>query len=269
MDWINIAISALIGGTAAALAYLFVRNPREKRWQFALAMILCIIPVKYFVTTYIEPPIHEWYFERQLENAVNDLPMVKQIKKIDPKTFQLFKDEVRSVVKQGQTVDEAIQRLSPMLMQIATKYLPLASDDALFRCSQALTQTMEELTEKDPMLTYKWLFPQKYGHVRPDKIVKPETTKALMTAMDEVLLTGSSNPVIVKDFSLGKERINQIMNKLTEKYGADVAVLSDMHAPGVDKAKACQIMISLYHEILKLPKEEGCTVFRCMYSQGG
>jgi len=200
--------------------------------------------------------------EVSIENTLADFPLFKEIKKVDSKSYETIKEEMRNVIKNGVSSDEAIHRVSPILLQFGMKYMPISSDDALIRCMEVLTRTMDELTQRDPSQTYKWLFPKQYGYVRAEKYVKRETATLMMNALADVVRTGASNPKTAIDSEEAEKSLEKVLSGLFIKHGEELEALSDVHSPQVDKKKACYLMIDFYNEILRLPRGESCTLFR-------
>jgi hypothetical protein len=264
MFWIDILMAGLVAGLSCLIASLVVKKPKERRLVFAGVLLLCFIPTHFLYTKFIRPEIVAWYHQRTVENALLELPLYKEIKNYDPQSYQLIRREIFAAIKRGQP-DDAVSKVRPILFQIGMRYIPLASDDALTNCIGALVRTMDELTQIDPMLTYKWLFPKQYGYVRADKYVKKETTQAMLNSLAEVIRTGASNPVVVKDFGEAETHLEKIRSVLFGKYGKELQVLSDLHSPRIDRKKACQLMIDIYDEVLKLPKRESCIVLRYLF----
>jgi hypothetical protein len=207
--------------------------------------------------------------EKSIENTLADFPLFEEIKKVDSKSYETIKEEMRNVIKNGASSDEAIHRMSPILLQFGMKYIPISSDDALIRCMEVLTRTMDELTQRDPSQTYKWLFPKQYGYIRAEKHVKKETATLMMNALADVVRTGASNPKIAIDSEEAEKTLEKVLSGLFIKYGMELEALSDVHSPQVDKKKACYLMIDFYNEILRLPRRESCALFRYLLTTEG
>jgi len=200
--------------------------------------------------------------ETSVENTLADFPLFKEIKKVDSKSYETIEEQMRNVTKYGVSSDEAVHRVSPILLQFGMKYIPISSDDALLRCMEVLTRTMDELTQRDPLQTYKWLFPEQYGYVRAEKYVKKETATLMMDALADAVRTGASNPKTAIDSEEAEKNLGKVLSTLFIKYGNELEALSDVHSPQVDRKKACYLMIDFYNEILRLPRSESCTLFR-------
>lgn len=207
--------------------------------------------------------------EPSMENRLADFPLFEEIKKVDSNSYEIIKEEMRHVIKGGASSDEAIHRVSPLLLQFGMKYIPISSDDALIRCMEVLTKMMDELTQRDPSQTYKWLFPKQYGYVRAEKYVEKETASLMMNALADVVRTGASNPKTAIDAEEAEKTLDIVLSRLFIKYGMELEALSDVHSPQVDKKKACDLMIDFYNEILRLPRRESCTLFRYLLASEG
>jgi hypothetical protein len=207
--------------------------------------------------------------ETSIESTLAGSPLLEEIKKVDSKSYEIIREEMRNAVRNGVSSDEAIYRVSPILLQFGMKYIPISSDDALIRCMEVLTRTMDELTRRDPRQTYKWLFPKQYGYVHAEKYVEKETATLMMNALADAVRTGASNPKTAIDAEEAEKNLEIVLSRLFIKYGMELEALSDVHAPQVDKKKACDLMIDFYNEILTLPRRESCTLFRYILTSEG
>ncbi len=204
--------------------------------------------------------------EKSVENTLSEFPFFKEIKKADLQSYESIQEEMRNLTKGGVSSEEAVHRAIPILLQFGMKYVPVSSDDALIRCMEVLTRTMDELTQRDPFQTYKWLFPEQYGYVRADKYVKRETAALMMDVLADAVRTGASNPNTAVDAEEAERNLGKVLSILFIKYGTELEALSDVHSPRVDRKKACDLMIDFYNEILRLPRRESCALFRYLFA---
>ena len=124
----------------------------------------------------------------------------------------------------------------------------------------------EQLTEKDPSLTYKFLFPKKYGSIQIGQYVTEKNQTELLNSLAEIIRTGASTPKVITDFRQADLYVENVRTSLYQKYEDELYILSDFHSPNIDKRKACRLMIDVYEEILKLPEEQKALVLRSMFS---
>ena len=262
MNWIDISLAGFIGAISALIAQLFVRNPKEKRVAFAILMIFTFVILNSVSTKFLRPGINAWYYQKQIQKSLLEIAAYKEISKYDPELFQLIKNEINVSTKSGESESQTITRIRTVISQGASKYIPLASDNALIAFAKVMIDTLKQLTSKDPLLSYKFLFPKQYGTISVGKYISQETQDALLDTLAAVIRTGASNPIVIDDYSEAEALLEKVRSILFKTYGDELFVLANFHSSDVDKKRACHFMIDLYEEILKLPKHETCLVLR-------
>ncbi len=266
MNWISIGLAGAIGALAALIAQLMVRKPKERWVAYTLVLISSFAVMYTLSRLYILPVLNTWKYQKNLEMSLQGIPAYQQISRYDPDAYQRINAEIQKLLKTGRNESKIIEQIRQIVGELVQKYLPRASDDALLSYMGVVTQEIEELASQSPELCFKFLFPQQYGAIDVRKYIRPETQKADLDALAEVIRTGAEDPINVEDFEGYNALIGKVITNLHAVYGDDTLLLQNPHVPEIDKEKFCKLTVALYREILKLPKQECSFVLRYMLS---
>jgi hypothetical protein len=215
---------------------------------------------------FLLPGIRLWKDQREIDQSLLEISAYQQIAKYDPNAYQEIRAEILDSLRKGESQPQSIARGRRLILGLVKKYIPRASDDAIIGYVNAMIQEIEELAAKDPELCYQFLFPEKYGTPDTTKHLKPETQRADLNALAEVIRTAVEKPQAEPDKVAGEAVVRKVLNTYYETRGDDVNLLKDPFAPGVDKCKVCNLVAVLYREIVNLPKEKSSLALRYMLS---
>ena len=264
MNWMNLGLAIAVGTFATIITYLTVRKPRE-RWVLYTIVFISCSGVFFTITSLYTVRVSNTQENLvALEATLSEIPAYKQILQYDPETYQRIQIEIQKSLEKGESKTQTIQKIRLIIAELVEKYLPYSSDEALLGYMSVIIQEIEELADKSPELCFQFLFPEQYGAIDVTKYIRPETQKADLDSLAVVIRTGAENPVHIQDFSGYDALIENIITNLHEMYGDDALLLENPHAPGIDKEKFCRMMVTLYREILKLPKKDSVLVLRRM-----
>lgn len=121
---------------------------------------------------------------------------------------------------------------------------------------------LSALEKSNPEACYAFLYGGPYIDFM--SLLSKDMQHALLDSMAGVIETGVSNPQVIPgemQVAIQRERVIKV---LTKRYGDDVALLSAVSAPGVDKAKICSMSGELYRQVLKLRKNDSVRLLRFM-----
>ncbi|MDR4498899.1 MAG: hypothetical protein MRK02_13430 [Candidatus Scalindua sp.] len=264
MNWMNLGLAIAVGAFATLITHIIVRKPR-KRWVCYTIVFISFSGVFFTITClYTVRESNTQKFFSDVEVTLREMPAYKQISQYDPETYQRIQIEIQKSLEKGENKSQTIQKIRLIIAELVEKYLPYASDEALLVYMSVIIQEIEELAGKSPELCFQFLFPKQYGAIDVTRYIRPETQKADLESLAVVIRTGAENPVHIQDFSGYDALIENIITNLHEMYGDDALLLENPHAPGIDKEKFCRMMVTLYREILKLPKKDSVLILRRM-----
>jgi len=264
--WITVATVILCFVLAVIIARLTVRKVLERQGLFAIIVLLCFFLMITLSNQYLLPEINIWREQRDIEQSLKKIAAYEQIARSEPETYARMKAEIKKSLRSGESKAHTSARIRRIVNELVGKYLPRASDDAIFGYVSVMVRELEELTRINPELSYQFLFPQKGGAISHAFHLSPEMKKADLDALAEVIRTGSTSPVVMQDFSEARALLEKAFANLYKAYGKDILLLKNPLAPGIYKDKYCNITIALFHEIFKLPKQQSCLVLRYMFS---
>jgi hypothetical protein len=90
-----------------------------------------------------------------------------------------------------------------------------------------------------------------------------------LSATAAVIETGGTNPQQIPTDKEVSPLLKNVVDRLTQKYSAaDLAVLADPSAPGIDHERVCRMTSALYREVLTLPAKAGARLLRFLFAQG-
>jgi hypothetical protein len=266
MDWITIIVLVMAGASSAVAAFLTPKRLRKGRIVPISIFILFFVGLGVLVKQWVSPAIHVWKSQRGVEKSLLQVSAYQYISKYDPKAYQQIRDEILDSIKKGEGQELATARGRKVVAALVSKYIALASDEAVIRYMDAVAREIEELASKDPEICYQFLFPERYGTSDIQQSLKPETQRADLAALADVIRTAAEQPQPEPDQKRGEESLKRFMNSFYQAHGDEALLLKDPFAPGIDKGKVCRLIASFYREVLNLPEEEGGTVLRYMLS---
>ena len=267
MDWITIIVLVMAGVTSAVAAvFLTPKRLRKGRIVPIIIFILFFVGLGVLVKQWVSPAIHVWKSQREVEKSLLQVSAYQYISKYDPKAYQQIRDEILDSIKNGESQEQTTARGRKVVAAFVSKYIPRASDEAVIRYMDAVAREIEELANKDPEICYQFLFPERYGTSDIPQNLKPETQRADLAALADVIRTAAEQPQPEPDQEKGGESLKRVMDAFHQTHGDEALLLKDPFAPGIDKGKVCRLIASFYKEVLTLPKEEAGMVLRYMLS---
>jgi hypothetical protein len=266
MDWMTIVFIATAGLISALVAFLTPKRLRRNGIVPTAIFILLFVSLGALVKQCVSPAIHLWKSQREIDQSLSQISAYQYIAKYDPKAYQQIRDKILDSIKKGESQEQATARGRKVVAVFVSKYIPRASDEAVIRYMNAMVQEIEELASKDPEICYQFLFPERYGTSDIPQNLKPETRRADLAALADVIRTAAEQPQPEPDQKKGEESLKRLMNSFYQAHGDEAFLLKDPFAPGIDKEKVCRLIASFYKEGLNLPKEEAGMVLRYMLS---
>jgi hypothetical protein len=266
VNWVKIGLALIIFVTSALLAHVITKRLQKRRTAYPVAFILFILGLSILSRQFLLPAINSWKYQRDLDRSLLDISAYQQIAKYDMQAYQEIRAEILDSTKKGENPTQAIGRGRKKIGALVTRYIPHASDEAIVRYMIAMIQEIEELANKDPDLCYQFLFPDRYGSPDSTKYFKPDTQRADLNALADVIRTAAEQPQPEPDKTQGEALLKKVMSSFYEAHGEEAQLLRDPFAPGIDKGKVCNLIAELYREALKLPQKDRGLLLRYMLS---
>jgi hypothetical protein len=207
-----------------------------------------------------------WGDAKQIENELLTIPLFQTLKTHSPETFQKVLFEFGDSTRGENTGSELIARSRVHIDKLLVRHLCQASDDAVIGFTLVITEQLSQLRAKGGERCYAYLSPRSSVPINARKDLSEDVLRSELNALKNVIETAVTDPQPIPDASQFLKEFEPIRKKLLERYGDDVLLLRDLSAPGIDKAKVCEMTIDLYGEILKLPRKDCANLLRYMFS---
>ena len=266
MDGMTIVFIVTAGFISALVAFLTPKRLRKGRIVPIVVFLLFFVGLGVLVKQWAIPAIHVWKSQREIDQSLLQVSAYQYIAQYDPKAYQNIRAEILDSIKKGESQGQATARGRKVVAAFVSKYIPQASDEAVIRYMDAVAQEIEELANRDPEFCYQFLFPKRYGAPDITQHLKPETRRADLVALADVIRTAVEQPQSEPDKNAGAALLKRVLTPFQKVYGAEALLLKDPFASGIDKGKVCRLIASLYKEVLKLTKEESSVLVRYMLS---
>lgn len=262
--------------TAIGIAFLYgfgafhlhrLHGPMTKWGRAAVALVATLV-LPLVVSTHLEreATVQRITAEGKIELELEQLEAYREVSNSDPGAYERIKEIIRDGIRKGQSVELIGLRISPLIAEVATKYLPQASDDALVAFGRLFVRRIEKLTQVSSDLCYQYLFPQEYGTTELLKHMSYETLQEEQAVLAAVIRTAAQNPQPSPDAFQSEALLEPVYIRLYTEYGDDLLLLDNPLGESVDKKRVCTIMAAVYKEVLDMPKKERGIVLRHMFS---
>ena len=267
VDWGSVVLAGVSGALGAVIAYLLVRNPRERRIAYALIFLVSFAILNALARVFVLPYIRVWQYERQVEQQLQDIPAYRAIQKNDLQTYERIRAIARDGIRNGQQPEVLASRIRAVISELVIRYIPYASDDSVIELTGVMVREIEELTQANPNLCYQFLFPQRYGPLDLTKHIDAKTLQDDLAALAILIQSATHNPQPKPDPSQSETLLKAVYARVNEEYGDDIRLLDNPHSQSVDKGKVCTIIAGLYRHVLNMPKTQSSLVLRYMLSR--
>lgn len=267
MNWISIGIGAAAGLVAALLAHLVVRKPQERKIAYGVVFVVAFVFLNTLARENILPTLNNYYEAEKAEETLLKIPAYQELKQHDPNTYQVMLSGLREGLRKGSSEEELIAQVKTNLGPLIEKRVPYASDQAVVTYMGVVVKELRELNRQDPSLCYRFLFPQQYGAINPQKYLSKQLLSADLAALAEVIRTSATDPQPAPTEQDVAADLEIVVGQLQEQYGDSVSVLQNPQNPSVDKRVACGMIADLYTRVLELPSPRGGRLLRFMLSQ--
>jgi len=275
MDWVNIAALGVIGGLSALIAQVVTKAQSNSdsavegeiasdslaiptapkatnRWLFNIVFLISFLLLNSVYKAQIKPLNDARLFR-------NELLKIDAYAALSEKEPELFQRAITQATRDGlpKTASAVKDSLAGVWEATVTKYMRLASDEALVDYMEASMAVVTERRQQSGLACYLALFPA--AATPADKpllamsTVTPKAQQDLFAAMAGLLRSSSTTPP-ASDLAVGEARfLGSIAPPLQDRYGSDLALLETADsAIGADRDKVCAMASDMYSAVLAL-----------------
>jgi hypothetical protein len=202
----------------------------------------------------------------KLERLLTQLPVYEAIKQFDPDIYEKIITHMERSAQEGRTEAELLAEVRQQIASLVHRYMPVAADEPLLEMTGVIIRQLEVLVAKSPALCYRVLFPQGAPPLDFATLLPKDLQEAELRVLPALIATGATQPQPLPTKKQVAKSLQRVMASLARTHGHDMHVLANLTAPDIDQQKACDITISLYREILKLPSPTNVRVLRYMFA---
>lgn len=240
------------------LAWLSKRGSLSKGMAVLLAFVL-LFAGNFYYFGFVAPQQQQEARLAAAEQRLATLPVYRTIKEQQP--AHTLDQEFIGALREGNSEQQALERLRPMLSDLLNQRISYAGDRQLHDYMAVALEEMKVIRQKDTALCFKYLFPQVEGGVNTTEILPKALIDKEMASIDDFLLHSHGAQQQV-DAAKGRADLQTIVRSLYGKWGSDLQTLNSPAEAGSDKGKLCDMTIDLYQSVLALPVNNSADVLR-------
>jgi hypothetical protein len=190
------------------------------------------------------------------------------IRKVDPQTYKTILERFSEGIRRGKTPSELRSDIFPLTVNLLYELLPFASDDMLLAYTQFSIRQLSTMNSSAPSDCYFYVNPDKANSGALIALTpKYRDLFAEEQKLEARIISESSG----KDKNIPSEKevgasINQVFAALEGQFGNDLKLLS-ADTVGAERHRAyCQVLVSMYANVLKLPRNQAVAVLRYLFA---
>jgi hypothetical protein len=269
VNLMGLAIAIVSGAVAGALAYMIVGAPKDDRGKFSVTFVVIFIVIYALSRIYFLPHANGWYEVKRVEAELQGYASFRAVKKYDAKVYQAMLDDIRKVVMEGGSRDQALGAARIHMIALVKARLPTASNESVAAYMDIMMAELGVLEKKGGDSCYRFLFPQSGAPLDFSGQFSKKMQKDDLDALAEVIESSASDPQPLPDQEEVVAKLQVVYSRMVEEYGEEIGLLDN--AAGVtgeaDKRRICDMTGSLYDKILAQPAHESGKILRFMMSQ--
>lgn len=191
------------------------------------------------------------------------------IRKVDPETYKTILERFSEGIRRGKTPFELRSDIFPLTVNVFLELLPYASDDNLLTFTQSMVRQLSILNSSDPSDCYYYINPEKADSPGALPMVNPKYKELFeeeqkLEAQIISQFSGRDKPIpSEKDVSAS---VDKVFAALKGKFGDDLQLLSADKVTAEKYQAYCQVLGSMYANVLKLPRNQAVAVLRYIFA---
>jgi hypothetical protein len=190
------------------------------------------------------------------------------IRKVEPRIYKTILERFSEGIRRGKTPSELRSDIFPLTVNLLYELLPYASDDMLLAYTQFSVRQLSTMNSSAPSDCYNYVNPDKANSGALIALTpKYRDLFAEEQKLEARIISESSG----KDKNIPSEKevgasINQVFAALEGQFGNDLQLLS-ADTVAAEKYRAyCQVLVSMYASMLKLPHNQSVAVLRYLFA---
>lgn len=261
MDWLQIAVAAVLGAIGGGFGALIGRRFRSKSVGLVAAIVLIL--VSQAVNRSVVQPI---LFPLSIDRALLEVAPFEAVKQVDPETYDELVQAVRVGMYSRVTEDMLMGRLQAILNEKIPGYVAAASDEAVLDYYESVVSRLHDISEYSLQACVLVATGQPVGDIRG--YLSEETQQTAIDATAALILSSA------EDNARASYRRNDAESDLAWvaseviENDDDLALITGRKSVGLSNPKrGCELQIALYERILALAPDRAAGLLRFLASE--
>lgn len=260
-----------VGGTIWVIA-MFLANRSTKykgisKAKYYTILAIIIIALITFKNTYVQPKFNEWRNTNNIDSELAKMEPYATLRTTFPEDYNKIKEVIINSLKVKDTREQAYQKGRPILMNILTSKIKIASDEALTSFAKGFVNTANYFYSKGQAdFAFDIIYNQKNMPRNWHDSLPKELIDAEVASNKLILISAAQNKVHNIDIDKANKIIERIASELYAEHGDKVALIQTPLAHPDKKQEIVKITIDFYNKILKLPEIDRGIVLRHLFA---
>ena len=231
---------------------------RNKIFLTSTALFFLIFAAFSYTLT---PKVSKYFFMRDIDNAMMKNPMFVGIKDYDAKLYQSILDEASNSFDKGETKDDMFSNIYKITQNLLESKLPTADDDLIIDYTEFTMKKVKYFLSQNNESCFQVLFPNPEATI--DTSIPQDLIDQEVVIFNKMLKKPKRDNKTLDEMEF-INLVKPIYIKLEQSYPEELIILENPHNPNINKVKACELVVEMYTEIIKLPTEDAGSVLRTM-----
>ena len=199
--------------------------------------------------------IDQWDDEQKIESGLLSSPIMSAIARNDKKHYEKLRNIMVSGIRGGRSQIEIQKDLRSIIVdQLIPKYLTVAPSAELVRYWKSQIAEMKYLATLNPQYCVDFAYPELVTEpLDLQKLLPDELMQKDVTALAALIEGGTTHPQGHNSSPAIEADISEAVQKVIRKHpnAAEVLAHPDLHKN--EPSLLCDVIVSLYSEVLALP----------------
>lgn len=277
MPW-NLILLVASGAGAALLTTLVIKDVRAKKVSSAIVFAALFLAFGVLGHLLLQPKFLHPEQAKTAEKFLNKVKLFSLVAKDNSGFRSDFIEyavgELEKTKSEPEAFDHVVDWGKKHVAPYFVKYIPHASDQAIFNYSVYIGDVLRELNKRDDEACVTWMYGLSSKDPATGKAIREATDAVgddrMLSVMAEVVETAMKSPVDVKRTEKSTLAMREFVQKLTKKYGqrftSGLAMLVKPANRDNNRADMCFAVEKLNSEVVRLPETQRKIVLRNMFA---
>lgn len=277
MPW-NLILLVASGAGAALLTTIVIKDVRAKKVSSAIVFAALFLAIGILGHILLQPKFLHPEQAKTAERFLNKVKLFSLVAK-DNSGFrsdfiEYAVDGLEKTKSESEAYQQALEWGKKNVAPYFVKYIPHASDQAIFNFSLYFGDVLKEINKRNDQACVTWMYGLSSQDPATGQAIREATDAVgenkMLSVMSDVVETAMKSPVDVKRTEKATLVMRDFVEKLSKKYGKRFTSGLKMSAKPSDRdnnrADMCYAVEKLYSEVVRLPDTERKIILRNMFA---